>query len=207
MSTKLGKRARSKQAMASAGGPVVIDGETKRDAGCTVSQFHNAMLRKYHGHETVVVPCGTCDACCRHDYIPVNPAEEPAERLAHLDLMPDPKGHLELRHRDDGACIHLGEAGCTVYEHRPSLCRLYDCRANAALGLRLKPVFGDYEPAWHFRVETTEDKILVGATNLVKYLYVQQGGDPASTDYIPYHTAHFAQAQREIRARFAVLDN
>jgi Fe-S-cluster containining protein len=30
-----------------------------------------------------------------------------------------------LRHNDDGACIFLGEAGCTVHSDRALVCRLF----------------------------------------------------------------------------------
>lgn len=29
-----------------------------------------------------------------------------------------------------GACVYLGERGCTIYEHRPLLCRTFDCRKH-----------------------------------------------------------------------------
>lgn len=35
---------------------------------------------------------------------------------------------LVLKQRPDGACTHLGEAGCTVYDRRPAMCRTFDCR-------------------------------------------------------------------------------
>lgn len=38
------------------------------------------------------------------------------------------KEGLRLRQTPDGACVHLGEAGCTVYEKRPAMCRVFDCR-------------------------------------------------------------------------------
>jgi Fe-S-cluster containining protein len=36
----------------------------------------------------------------------------------------------QIRRRDDGYCTHSDEKtrGCTVYAHRPSVCRTYDCR-------------------------------------------------------------------------------
>jgi Fe-S-cluster containining protein len=34
----------------------------------------------------------------------------------------------ELKRRDNGDCIYLGEAGCTIYDRRPSVCRKFDCR-------------------------------------------------------------------------------
>jgi hypothetical protein len=35
-----------------------------------------------------------------------------------------------IRHDDDGHCSHLDRAsrGCGVYDHRPAVCRQYDCR-------------------------------------------------------------------------------
>ena len=29
-----------------------------------------------------------------------------------------------------GACVYLGESGCTIYSRRPSLCRSFDCRKH-----------------------------------------------------------------------------
>ena len=55
--------------------------------------------------------------------------------LPHLLTERDADGELVLRQRADGACIHLGERGCTVYEQRPAVCRSFDCRAFAAMGI------------------------------------------------------------------------
>jgi hypothetical protein len=41
------------------------------------------------------------------------------KRLAHLLMERSPDGELVLQQRSDGACVHLGERGCTVYEQRP----------------------------------------------------------------------------------------
>jgi hypothetical protein len=29
-----------------------------------------------------------------------------------------------------GACVYLGEGGCTIYERRPLICRSFDCRKH-----------------------------------------------------------------------------
>jgi Fe-S-cluster containining protein len=29
-----------------------------------------------------------------------------------------------------GACVYLGERGCTIYERRPLICRSFDCRKH-----------------------------------------------------------------------------
>jgi Fe-S-cluster containining protein len=57
------------------------------------------------------------------------------KRLAHLLTERSPEGELVLQRRSDGACVHLGERGCTVYEQRPAVCRTFDCRVFAAMGL------------------------------------------------------------------------
>jgi Fe-S-cluster containining protein len=37
-------------------------------------------------------------------------------------------GRRFLRKKANGECIHLQDGGCSVYEHRPSACRVFDCR-------------------------------------------------------------------------------
>lgn len=30
--------------------------------------------------------------------------------------------------KPNGDCVHLGDAGCQIYDHRPQVCVAYDCR-------------------------------------------------------------------------------
>jgi Fe-S-cluster containining protein len=53
-------------------------------------------------------------------------------RLLYLLTERNRDGELVLRQRSDGACVHLGPQGCTVYEDRPAVC--FDCRIFAAMG-------------------------------------------------------------------------
>lgn len=80
--------------------------------------------------------CNRCMNCCRNMDVPVDPYE--AARLArHLGISTtlfrsqytrDSVGN-RLTQQADGACIFLGEAGCTAYSDRPLACRLYPlCR-------------------------------------------------------------------------------
>ena len=46
--------------------------------------------------------------------------------------------HPELLAHDGARCVHLGESGCAVYEHRPAPCRSFDCRED-------KRIWRDYE--------------------------------------------------------------
>jgi Fe-S-cluster containining protein len=40
-----------------------------------------------------------------------------------------------IRRRNDGYCVHNdpGTRGCGVYQHRPAICRTYDCRKDARI--------------------------------------------------------------------------
>lgn len=38
-----------------------------------------------------------------------------------------------LRHNEDGSCVYLGLLGCTIYDRRPAMCRVFDCRLSAAM--------------------------------------------------------------------------
>jgi hypothetical protein len=91
-------------------------------------------------HVAISVPCNGCNACCYARRVPVRPERERPDDLLHLDMVPDPdatdSGTMLLRKREDGACIHLGPDGCSIYEHRPHICRLFDCRGAAIAGLR-----------------------------------------------------------------------
>jgi Fe-S-cluster containining protein len=73
--------------------------------------------------------CGACSRCCRDKRIRVNPYE--VARLARSQgistsrFLSDYTDGVELQRRDDGTCVFLGEAGCTVHPDRPLVCRLY----------------------------------------------------------------------------------
>ena len=120
-------------------------GQTMRTVNCSARDFLETWWRGDAGP----VPCGGCTACCYYEGIPVD-AKRDRRRLPHLLTERDADGELVLQRRADGACIHLGERGCTVYEQRPVVCRSFDCRAFAAMGIveRCGP---DHEtPNWKF---------------------------------------------------------
>ena len=91
--------------------------EAKRSVGCTQRDFLAAWGRGDAGP----VPCGACTACCHYPGIVVDEKRD-RKHLAHLLTERSPDGELVLQRRSDGACAHLGERGCTVYEQRPSVC-------------------------------------------------------------------------------------
>jgi Putative zinc- or iron-chelating domain len=102
----------------------------ERLVGCTRQDFIAACWRGNAGP----IPCGDCSACCYYAGIPVDEKRD-RKRLPHLLTERNSDGELVPQRRADGGCIHLGERGCMVYQHRPAVCRSFDCRAFAAMGL------------------------------------------------------------------------
>jgi len=78
------------------------------------------------------VPCGGCTLCCKHEIVTL-----------HIDEGDDPSLYGDgvregiprrpglapvLKHKPNGDCFFLGDAGCTIYDKRPVICRSFDCR-------------------------------------------------------------------------------
>jgi len=73
---------------------------------------------------SAVVNCGTCTMCCREPQrVELTPAELVNPVLRH-------DGEHLLR-QPGGACTHLVDGRCEVYDQRPRSCRTFDCRALA----------------------------------------------------------------------------
>jgi uncharacterized protein len=86
------------------------------------------------------VPCGACTACCTSSqFIHVGPDE--TDSLAHIPaalLFPAPnlpKGYVLMGFNQVGHCPMLIDNRCSIYEHRPRTCRVYDCRVFTAADL------------------------------------------------------------------------
>lgn len=135
-----------------------------RNAGDPVAFLHNlqrnsAVWRSGSAADSKV-PCNGCVACCYYDKVDIDPSKEKPDDLRHLDTTANDDGSLRLRKRADGACIHLGDTGCTVYEHRPRVCRAYDCRLGSLVGVR-EPYENDHvAPVWIFDPKDFYGKVL-----------------------------------------------
>ena len=110
------------------------------------------------------VPCNGCVECCYHK-VEVHPDRD-AENLPYLLTESSPNGGLQLQHRPDGACIHLGDHGCTIYAHRPQACRKYDCRILAMFRIPDNMPGGHQAPAWVFRTNSPRGRMLKQAYRL-----------------------------------------
>lgn len=116
------------------------------------------------------VPCDGCTACCRSSqFIHIAPTETDA--LANIPrelLFPAPgrpAGHVLMGYDDQGACPMLVGDACSIYRHRPTTCRTYDCRVLAATGLGLGSDGGDAQPLiatrarrWRFDAPSASDR-------------------------------------------------
>lgn len=71
----------------------------------------------------VKVNCGSCRACC-HQLVSLRPSD-----LANGPWELDPVFlNKVLKRRPDGSCVYLDAMlGCTIYDRRPEICRVFDC--------------------------------------------------------------------------------
>jgi hypothetical protein len=98
------------------------------------------MQSALRGERSADVPCDGCTACCTSSqFIEIGPDE--TDTLAHIPaelLFPAPQrppGHLVLGYDEHGHCPMLVDDTCSIYEHRPTTCRTYDCRVFPAAGV------------------------------------------------------------------------
>jgi Fe-S-cluster containining protein len=77
------------------------------------------------------VPCNGCTACCRnHQAVTWQEGDDPTLFTATGKV--GQEWMAMLPQKGNGDCAYLGEAGCTVYDRRPIVCRAFDCRRQAA---------------------------------------------------------------------------
>jgi Fe-S-cluster containining protein len=127
--------------------------------------WREGFLAALHEGSDSLVECGTCTACCRSgQFVHISPDETEALAAIPAELrFPAPgmpPGHVVLGYDEQGRCPMLGEAGCTIYEHRPRTCRVYDCRVFAAAGVEPdedQPLIRERVAAWRFEPADAED--------------------------------------------------
>jgi hypothetical protein len=82
------------------------------------------------------VPCNGCTACCRgalflhpESGAYLRPKDDPKEYRYHLAVNPvTGEAAWCLDRKEDGSCVYLGDAGCTIRDRAPTVCREFDCR-------------------------------------------------------------------------------
>ncbi|HVV45378.1 MAG TPA: YkgJ family cysteine cluster protein [Bryobacteraceae bacterium] len=79
------------------------------------------------------VPCNGCIECCRSGQgLFLHPEQGDDVDSYRTRGVTDSKGQsvFVLETTPEGACVYLGERGCTIYNRRPLLCRSFDCRKH-----------------------------------------------------------------------------
>jgi hypothetical protein len=107
------------------------------------------------------VPCAGCRECCYYDKVEIHTGEDTTFLKTEIR-----DGELVLQRRPDGACVHLGDNGCTVYEHRPDACRKYDCRVFSVFGVGDRFEGEHRSPTWAFTPRSKEGRCLLAAHQL-----------------------------------------
>ena len=129
--------------------------------------WFTSMTAALSGDGVSDVPCGTCTACCcASQFVEVGPDE--ADALASIPralLFPAPgapTGSLVMGYDEHGRCPMFGDGTCSIYEHRPQACRVYDCRVFAATGVypdeSEKASVADTARRWVFRYASPSDR-------------------------------------------------
>jgi uncharacterized protein len=103
------------------------------------TQWLTGMESALRGEADSDVPCGSCTACCTSSqFVHIEPDEAEALAVIPAELLfpapGQPPGHVLMGYDQDGHCPMFVDGGCSIYEHRPRTCRVYDCRLFAALG-------------------------------------------------------------------------
>ena len=93
-----------------------------------------ALITAWDSSHLPPLSCGGCTRCCHGDTIWIQPGEDPKPFKTRLV-----KGRRQLRKGDDGNCVYLGEGGCQIQDHKPLVCRLFDCRVALEHTLRHPP--------------------------------------------------------------------
>ena len=112
------------------------------------------------------VPCGECTACCTSSYF-IHIKSSETDTLSHIPdelLFPAPgmpEGNVLMGYDEQGHCPMLKDGACSIYQHRPSTCRSYDCRIFPATGIQIsdkdKVLIARQAERWEFNFSETEE--------------------------------------------------
>lgn len=92
--------------------------------------------------ERQIVPCDGCTVCCRDEHVFLHPERGDDPSRYHTRELFNPLTGLmgiALAADERGACVYLGDRGCTIHDAAPAICRAFDCKG---LYERLAEVFG-----------------------------------------------------------------
>jgi Fe-S-cluster containining protein len=155
------------------------------------------------------VPCGSCVACCASSqFVHIEPDE--ADALSHIPrqlLFPAPglpRGHVLMGYDDRGRCPMLTDAGCSIYEHRPRTCRVYDCRVFPAADVTPdsdKPLIARQARRWRFDHPSSDDQTRHEATRSAA-VFLRRHRDDLPADVTPRNASQHAVAALAVHDLF-----
>lgn len=166
------------------------------------SEWLDGMLRALAGEQPSDVPCGTCTGCCRSSqFIHIGPEEvETLARIPQDLLFPAPRmpaGNVLLGYNKQGHCPMLVDDQCSIYEHRPSTCRTYDCRVFPAAGVAVdddddddKAPIARHARRWRFD-HTDDDRVRHAAVQAAA-AFVRERSDALPEGAAPANTTQRA---------------
>lgn len=132
--------------------------------------------------EGASVPCDRCTACCAaSQFVHLDPDDRAARaNIPAALLFPAPgapPGTLVMGYDAAGRCPMLGPSGCTIYDHRPRACRMFDCRVFAATGVAAQRPGIDAQVArWRFDATTSASTTARAAIDAA-VRFVREKGD------------------------------
>ena len=107
------------------------------------------------------VACGSCSACCKHQIVVLVDEDLPNLDAYQYEKIETHHGTVHtLKIKPNGDCAHLGPSGCEIYEKRPYICRIYDCRKQFKImsrGERRQIKTQDIWKAARERIHTLDD--------------------------------------------------
>jgi Fe-S-cluster containining protein len=132
------------------------------------SSWVTGMQGALRGDNGSDVPCGSCTACCTSSqFVHIAPDEKDTlSRIPSALLFPAPRlprGHKLLGYDERGHCPMLVDDKCSIYEHRPRTCRVYDCRVFPAAGITNedadKALIDQQAKRWRFDYSTEDSRV------------------------------------------------
>lgn len=108
---------------------------------------------KKYGWDSSHLPsldCTGCNLCCDMGEIYLHDTEDDKTQYECETLS---NGRVALKRRSDGRCIYLTDKGCSIQNHKPLTCRLYDCRIAYEKASHLPPGYARNMRMWSRAVQ------------------------------------------------------
>ena len=80
--------------------------------------------------EPATVACNGCTLCCRSgELILIIAGEDPDYPYELREIVAGDRTFQALQVKADGSCIYVTDTGCSIHEHAPVTCKVFDCAA------------------------------------------------------------------------------